>query len=183
MTPRDSLCDVIRTRIGGCASAANEPRDSQSANLHCWRQCGAVATKLIAAAHTIRSVVRNKIMADAVAGYGVEPVVVADVAMGEPSDRIFREGTSFERHADKVSRVAIDRLAPPASGIRSAVLCNTMIYGDARVLHNVQIPPLRAPSQGVGSGAIYRAPIESLVEYTHRRCHDTLSAVSQVHAC
>jgi hypothetical protein len=69
---------------------------------------------LIAAAHTIRGVVRNKVKADAVAAYGVEPVVVADVAMGEPSDRILCEGTSFEPYADKVARVAIDRLAPSA---------------------------------------------------------------------
>jgi hypothetical protein len=33
---------------------------------------------------------------------------------------------------DKAARVAIDRLVLEAPGIRSVVLCNTMIYGNAR---------------------------------------------------
>src|SRR5262249_22650458 len=57
--------------------------------------------------------------------------IVADLAMGEPSDRIFHEATPIEPHADKAARVAIDRLVLAASGIRSVVLCNTMIYGTA----------------------------------------------------
>src|SRR5215471_15141478 len=36
--------------------------------------------------------------------------IVADLAMGEPSDRIFHEATPIEPHADKAARVAIDRL-------------------------------------------------------------------------
>src|SRR5215471_20674832 len=34
--------------------------------------------------------------------------IVADLAMGEPSDRIFHEATPIEPHADKAARVAID---------------------------------------------------------------------------
>src|SRR5262249_2267963 len=44
--------------------------------------------------------------------------IVADLAMGEPSDRIFHEATPIEPHADKAARVAIDRLVLAASGIR-----------------------------------------------------------------
>ena len=54
--------------------------------------------------------------------------IVADLAMGEPSDRIFHEGEPVTPVADKAARVAIDRLVLAAHGI---VLCNTMIYGHA----------------------------------------------------
>src|ERR1700681_2877454 len=50
--------------------------------------------------------------------------IVADLAMGEPSDRIFHEGEPVTPLADKAARVAIDRLVLAAHGI---VLCNTMI--------------------------------------------------------
>ena len=57
--------------------------------------------------------------------------VVADKAMGEPSDRIFFEQTPIEPEPERVERVAIDQLVLGATGIRSVVLCNTMIYGNA----------------------------------------------------
>jgi nucleoside-diphosphate-sugar epimerase len=79
--------------------------------------------------------------------------IVADLAMGEPSDRIFHEATPIEPHADKAARVAIDRLVLAASGIRSVVLCNTMIYGNAlgAPAQSVQIPALvrQAKASGV----------------------------------
>ena len=79
--------------------------------------------------------------------------IVADLAMGEPSDRIFHEATPIEPHADKATRVAIDRLVLAASGIRSVVLCNTMIYGNAlgAPAQSVQIPALvrQAKASGV----------------------------------
>src|SRR6516164_6063737 len=79
--------------------------------------------------------------------------IVADLAMGEPSDRIFHEATPIEPHADKAARVAIDRLVLAASGIRSVVLCNTMIYGIAlgAAAQSVQIPALvrQAKTSGV----------------------------------
>jgi nucleoside-diphosphate-sugar epimerase len=70
--------------------------------------------------------------------------IVGDEAMGEPSDRIFDEDTPVEPHPDKVARVAIDRLVLDAPGIRSVVLCNTMIYGNALgpPAQSVQIPAL-----------------------------------------
>jgi nucleoside-diphosphate-sugar epimerase len=64
--------------------------------------------------------------------------------MGEPSDRIFYEDTPVEPEPDKVARVAIDLLVLDAPGVRSVVLCNTMIYGDALGVpaQSVQIPAL-----------------------------------------
>jgi nucleoside-diphosphate-sugar epimerase len=79
--------------------------------------------------------------------------VVADLAMGEPSDRIFYEGMPIVPLADKAARVAIDRLVLSAPGIRSVVLCNTMIYGNALgpPAQSVQIPALvrQARTSGV----------------------------------
>src|SRR5271163_1123401 len=82
--------------------------------------------------------------------------IVADLAMGEPSDRIFDEATPIVPLADKAARVAIDRLvldAHGAHGIRSMVLCNSMIYGKTLgpPAQSVQIPALvrQAKSSGV----------------------------------
>jgi nucleoside-diphosphate-sugar epimerase len=70
--------------------------------------------------------------------------IVADLAMGEPSDRIFEEMTPIVPHADRAARVAIDQLVLAAPGIRSVVLCNSMIYGNVlgSPAHSVQIPAL-----------------------------------------
>jgi nucleoside-diphosphate-sugar epimerase len=57
--------------------------------------------------------------------------IVADLAMGEPSDRIFDELTPIVPHADRAARVAIDQLVLAAPGVRSVVLCNSMVYGNA----------------------------------------------------
>ncbi len=79
--------------------------------------------------------------------------IVADLAMGEPSDRIFDEATPLAPLPDKAARVAIDRLVLGAAGIRSVVLCNTMIYGHALgpPAQSVQIPALvrQAKASGV----------------------------------
>jgi len=82
--------------------------------------------------------------------------IVADLAMGEPSDRIFDEATPIVPLADKAARVAIDRLvldAQRAHAIRAMVLCNAMIYGRTLVpqAQSVQIPALvrQAKSSGV----------------------------------
>jgi nucleoside-diphosphate-sugar epimerase len=57
--------------------------------------------------------------------------IVADDARGEPSERVFDEETLPEPVPEKAARVAIDRLiiAAAARNVRSAVLCNTLIYG------------------------------------------------------
>ena len=78
--------------------------------------------------------------------------IVGDEAMGEPSERIFDEDTPLEPHPDKVARVAIDRLVLNAPGIRSAVLCNSMIYGNAlgSPAQSVQIPALVGQARASG---------------------------------
>jgi nucleoside-diphosphate-sugar epimerase len=78
--------------------------------------------------------------------------IVADKAMGEPSDRIFHEDTSIEPEPERVARVAIDRLVLDAPGIRSVVLCNTMIYGNAMgaPAQSVQIPVLAQQARASG---------------------------------
>jgi nucleoside-diphosphate-sugar epimerase len=78
--------------------------------------------------------------------------IVADKAMGEPSDRIFHEDTPIEPEPERVARVAIDRLVLDAPGIRSVVLCNTMIYGNAMgaPAQSVQIPVLAQQARESG---------------------------------
>jgi nucleoside-diphosphate-sugar epimerase len=79
--------------------------------------------------------------------------IVADLAMGEPSDRVFDEATPIEPLPERAARVAIDRLVLAAAGIRSVILCNAMIYGDALgpPAQSVQIPALvrQAKASGV----------------------------------
>jgi nucleoside-diphosphate-sugar epimerase len=78
--------------------------------------------------------------------------IVADRAMGEPSDRIFHEDTPIEPGAERAARVAIDRLVLNTSGIRPVVLCNTMIYGNALGVpaQSVQIPVLAQQARASG---------------------------------
>src|SRR5262249_56098116 len=72
---------------------------------------------------------------------------------GEWSEGIFEGGRAMGAHADKGAGVAIDRLVLAASGIRSVVLCNSMIYGNAlgAPAQSVQIPALvrQAKASGV----------------------------------
>ena len=77
--------------------------------------------------------------------------IVADRAMGEPSERIFHEDTPIEPEAERAARVAIDRLVLAAPGIRAIVLCNTMIYGNA----------IGAPAQSVQITALAQQARES----------------------
>ena len=78
--------------------------------------------------------------------------VVADRAMGEPSDRIFHEQTPIQPEPERVARVAIDRLVLDAPGIRSVVLCNSMIYGNALGVpaQSVQLPVLAQQAKTSG---------------------------------
>ena len=79
--------------------------------------------------------------------------IVADLAMGEPSERIYYEATPVEPLAERAARVAIDRLVLTAPDIRSIVLCNAMVYGHALgpPAESVQIPALvrQAKASGV----------------------------------
>ncbi|MFE0755961.1 NAD-dependent epimerase/dehydratase family protein [Inquilinus sp. NPDC058860] len=81
--------------------------------------------------------------------------VVADDARGEwASDRIYDEDTPVEPVPGKAARVAIDRLIVDAAGrgVRSVVLCNSLIYGTGPGLHadSVQIPTLVAAARTSG---------------------------------
>lgn len=81
--------------------------------------------------------------------------VIGDQVGGEVlSEKIFDEDTPFVIEPEKQARAAIDRLVLDAAhqGIRSVVLCNSMIYGSGRGLHphSVQIPPLVAQARASG---------------------------------
>jgi len=70
--------------------------------------------------------------------------IVGDEAMGEPSDRIFDEDTPITPEPDKEARIALDKAVLKARGVRSIVLCNTLIYGTAfgPSARSVQLPQL-----------------------------------------
>ncbi|KAB2378963.1 NAD-dependent epimerase/dehydratase family protein [Actinomadura montaniterrae] len=76
--------------------------------------------------------------------------IVGDDARGEASEKVWTEeqvlAPDWRPAPDKAARVAIDRrvLAAADRGIRSVVLCNTLIYGHGRGLarDSVQIPRL-----------------------------------------
>lgn len=78
--------------------------------------------------------------------------IVADLALGEPSERIFDEATPIEPLPERAGRVAIDRLVLAAPGIRSMVICNSMIYGGAigPPAQSVQIPALVREAKASG---------------------------------
>ncbi len=72
--------------------------------------------------------------------------IVGDAAGGEPSDKIYEDDTAFQPHEEKVARVAIDKSVKDAAadGVRSIVICPTMIYGRGRGFNrsSVQVPTL-----------------------------------------
>jgi nucleoside-diphosphate-sugar epimerase len=80
--------------------------------------------------------------------------IVGDASGGESTERIYYEDALPEPTADKAPRVAIDNLvlAGAARGIRSAVLCNTLIYGQGAVpdTASVQLPRLIRQAQKSG---------------------------------
>ena len=71
--------------------------------------------------------------------------IVGDASGGEGTDRIYLEDQLPVPTADKAKRVAIDQLVldSAARGVRSAVLCNTLIYGHGALPRDsVQLPRL-----------------------------------------
>jgi len=81
--------------------------------------------------------------------------VIGDDARGEAqSENVFDEDTPLIVDAAKQPRHAIDNsvLAAAADGVRSVVLCNTMIYGEGAGLHtrSVQIPTLVQQARNSG---------------------------------
>ncbi|MQA21553.1 NAD-dependent epimerase/dehydratase family protein [Rugamonas rivuli] len=71
--------------------------------------------------------------------------IVGDASGGEGTDRIYLEDQLPAPTADKAARVAIDDLVLAAAGrgVRSTVLCNTLIYGHGALPRDsVQLPRL-----------------------------------------
>ncbi|MDC3956489.1 NAD-dependent epimerase/dehydratase family protein [Polyangium jinanense] len=79
--------------------------------------------------------------------------LVGDEAMGEPSSAIFTEETQVVPEPDKEHRVALNkRIVEAAPGVRTVVLCNSLIYGHTLgpPAQSVQIPPLCAQAKESG---------------------------------
>jgi nucleoside-diphosphate-sugar epimerase len=81
--------------------------------------------------------------------------VIGDDARGEwKSDKVFAEDTPFDVVPEKAARASLDKLIIDAAerGVRSVILCNTMIYGTGLGVSpdSVQIPPLVAQAQKSG---------------------------------
>ncbi|EPJ78094.1 putative polysaccharide synthesis protein [Pseudomonas sp. CFII64] len=80
--------------------------------------------------------------------------IVGDASGGKGSDVIYYEGQLPEPTADKAARVAIDNLVLDAAkqGVRSAVICNTLIYGHSLGVKrdSVQLPRLIKQAQKSG---------------------------------
>ena len=71
--------------------------------------------------------------------------IVGDASGGLGTDKIYYEDQLPEPTPDKAARVAIDKLVLAAAdrGVRSAVLCNTLIYGHGALPRDsVQLPRL-----------------------------------------
>jgi nucleoside-diphosphate-sugar epimerase len=57
--------------------------------------------------------------------------IVADHAGGEATEAVFDEDHMPTPAADKAARVALDRAVLTAEGVRSVVLCDALVFGDA----------------------------------------------------
>jgi nucleoside-diphosphate-sugar epimerase len=72
--------------------------------------------------------------------------IVGDKVVGKLSPRVYHEDTPYEPLPEKIQRVAIQRtvLAAAAQGVRSVVLCPTLIYGGGRGANpeSIQVPNL-----------------------------------------
>jgi len=70
--------------------------------------------------------------------------LVADEAKGEPTDTVVDEDHIPPPAAGKAARLALDRAILSAPGLRSVVLCNSLIFGDALGprARSVQLPLL-----------------------------------------
>ncbi|GAB2878580.1 SDR family oxidoreductase [Paraburkholderia jirisanensis] len=83
--------------------------------------------------------------------------IVGDASGGElGAAKIYREDALPEPTADKAARVAIDQLVLNAAqrGIRSAVLCNTLIYGNGAVKGSASVQLPRLVRQAQKSGVV-----------------------------
>lgn len=80
--------------------------------------------------------------------------IVGDASGGKASDVIYYEGQLPEPTVDKAARVALDNYVLDAAkrGVRSAVICNTLIYGHSLGVKrdSVQLPRLLKQAQKSG---------------------------------
>jgi nucleoside-diphosphate-sugar epimerase len=80
--------------------------------------------------------------------------IVGDASGGKASDVIYYEGQLPEPTVDKAARVALDNYVLDAAqrGVRSAVICNTLIYGHSLGVKrdSVQLPRLVKQAQKSG---------------------------------
>lgn len=81
--------------------------------------------------------------------------IVADDASGEPSDAVIDEDYLPSPTKDKAARVALDQAILSQPGIRSIVLCNSLIFGDALGpdARSVQVPLLIDFARETGQAA------------------------------
>lgn len=74
--------------------------------------------------------------------------IVADLAAGEPTDRVYDEDTPVHPLPGRRDRVALDRtvLAAAEDGVRAVVICPSLIYGAGRGVNtrSIQVPWLIA---------------------------------------
>ena len=82
--------------------------------------------------------------------------IVGDASGGEASDKIYSEDDLPEPTPDKAPRVAIDTLVLNAAkrGVRSTVLCNTLIYGHGAVPNTASVQLPRLERQAKKSGIV-----------------------------
>jgi len=82
--------------------------------------------------------------------------IVGDMAAGERGEKIYQDDTPVEPLPGKAARVAIDRLILDSArnGVRSVIVCPTMIYGRGHGVHaeSVQVPRLIALARKHGAG-------------------------------
>jgi nucleoside-diphosphate-sugar epimerase len=80
--------------------------------------------------------------------------IAADDARGEPSPRVHHRFEEVVPEPEKAARVRVDQRVCEAAtaGVRSVVVCNTLIYGHGTGLHrdSVQIPALAGQARRSG---------------------------------
>jgi nucleoside-diphosphate-sugar epimerase len=142
---------------------------------------GSVAAQLLADGHQVSGLVRSAESAGAVAARGIAPVrgslddadvlaalagsgktfvhtsgssIVGTRAGGKLVDAVFDEVAPFTPSPARAGRVAIDTMVKAAAndGVRTAVICPSLIYGRGRGLNpkSIQLPRLMAAARKFG---------------------------------
>lgn len=100
-------------------------------------------------------------------------VIGDDVRGNKLSEHVFDDDTPFIVEPEKQERHAIDNLilVAAAKGVRSVVLCNSMIYGTGTGVHadSVQIPPL---VEQAGRSGVVRIVGSGVNRWSNVHIHD-----------